>query len=72
MLHFEEGACHVLAGDTRLAFADMDKAYLASLRMAATRATFGGFPAFRSRFLMVLRPGISRTFVCVGLFRAVR
>jgi len=36
MLHFEEGACHVLAGDTRTAFADMDKAYLAGLRMAAT------------------------------------
>lgn len=52
MLHFEEGACRVAAGDTQSAFSGADEAYLASLRMAATIVeTFkgSGMPAGTSQ-----------------------
>lgn len=43
MLHFRDGACRVLADETRFAVGQVDQAYLASLKMAATIAeTFDG------------------------------
>ncbi len=64
MLQCKEGAWHGLAGDTRVTFADMDKAYLASLRMAATIVeTFAGseLPAGHSqRVFARMNEGICR------------